>query len=86
MTAAGPTFTSSTRAACDLSPQHHLLRQGRHPHRVRPAGSVVSMEDIASHSFRDFCVQLRVVGGSGRYAHARGRLSLTYGRCGRTSG
>jgi hypothetical protein len=41
-------------------------------------GGVVSMEDIASRSFRDFTLALRVTGGTGRYARANGLLSLTY--------
>lgn len=44
---------------------------------VQPGG-IVSMEDIASHSFRTFRLQLRIVGGTRRYAHMRGRLSLSY--------
>jgi hypothetical protein len=36
------------------------------------------MEDIASRSFRDFTLTLRVTGGTGRYARATGLLSLTY--------
>jgi hypothetical protein len=80
MTAAGPTFTSSTCGPVCAPLAGSITFSGRVgtlTASVQP-GSVVSMEDIASHSFRDFRVQLRVVGGTGRYAHARGRLSLTY--------
>ena len=50
---------------------------GRFVATVQP-GSVVSMEDIASHSFRQFTLVLRIAGGTGRYLHANGLSSLTY--------
>ena len=50
---------------------------GRFTAVVRPGG-VVSMEDIASRSFRDFTRQLRIVSGTGRFAHTSGLLGLTY--------
>jgi hypothetical protein len=78
--AAGASFTSSTCGpvcAGLTGSMTFSTRTGSFTGTVQP-GSVVSMEDIASHSFRDFRVQLKVVGGTGRYAHARGRLSLTY--------
>jgi hypothetical protein len=80
MTVAGAPFTSSTCGPVCAPLAGSISFSGRAgtlTASVQP-GSVVSMEDIASHSFRDFRVQLRVVGGTGRYAHARGRLSLTY--------
>jgi hypothetical protein len=80
MTASGVSFTSSTcgPVCAPLAGSiTFFARGGSWTGSVQP-GSVVSMEDIASHSFRDFRVQLRIVGGTGRYAHARGRLSLTY--------
>jgi hypothetical protein len=80
MTASGASFTSSTCGPVCAPLAGSITfsgRSGSWTASVQP-GSVVSMEDIASHSFRDFRVQLRIVGGTGRYAHARGRLSLTY--------
>ncbi len=80
MTAAGASFTSSTCGPVCAPLAGSITfsaRAGSLTGSVQP-GSVVSIEDIASHSFRDFRVQLRIVGGTGRYAHARGRLSLTY--------
>ena len=50
---------------------------GRFTAVVQPGG-VVSMEDIASHSFRDFTLVLRITAGTRRYAHASGLLGLTY--------
>jgi hypothetical protein len=41
-------------------------------------GSVVALEEIASHSFRDFTLDLEVVSGTRRYAHASGALTLAY--------
>ena len=52
-------------------------RDGRFRALVQPGG-VVSMEDIASRSFRDFTLQLRIVSGTGRFARRSGLLSLTY--------
>ena len=52
-------------------------RGGRFTAAVQP-GSVVSKEEIASRSFRDFTLALRIVGGTGSYSRASGRLSLTY--------
>ena len=52
-------------------------RDGRFTAVAQP-GSVVGTEEIASRSFRGFTLSLRVVGGTGPYAHATGRLSLTY--------
>jgi hypothetical protein len=52
-------------------------RTGDFTASVQPGG-IVSMEDIASHSFRNFRVQLIIVGGTRHYAHLRGRLSLSY--------
>ena len=52
-------------------------RAGESTAVVRPGG-IVSMEDIASHSFRNFRLQLIIVGGTRNYAHMRGRLSLSY--------
>jgi hypothetical protein len=50
---------------------------GRFTVDVRP-GSIVRLEDIASRSLREFTLDLRIVGGTGRYAHASGVLSLSY--------
>lgn len=50
---------------------------GRFTATVQPGG-VVAMEEIASHSFRDFTLVLRITGGTGRYSHASGLLTLTY--------
>ena len=50
---------------------------GRFTAVVQPGG-VVSMEDIASHSFRDFTLVLRITAGTGRYSHANGLLRLAY--------
>jgi hypothetical protein len=44
---------------------------------VQP-GSVVGLEDIASHSFRNFDLTLRVTDGTRGYAHADGLLTLSY--------
>ena len=52
-------------------------RDGRFSAVVQP-GSVVSTEEIASRSFRDFTLALRIVGGTGLFSHSTGRLSLTY--------
>jgi hypothetical protein len=52
-------------------------RDGRFTATVQP-GSVVSTEEIASRSFRDFTLALRIVGGTGLYSRTTGRLSLTY--------
>src|SRR5581483_1916186 len=41
-------------------------------------GSVVAVEEIASHSFRRFTITLAVVGGTRDYARARGTLTLAY--------
>lgn len=41
-------------------------------------GSELALEEIASHSFRDFALDLQVVSGTRGYAHASGRLSLVY--------
>ena len=41
-------------------------------------GSVVALEEIASHSFRRFTITLAVVGGTRGYARARGTLTLSY--------
>lgn len=77
---AGASFTSSTCGPVCAPLSGSITFSGRAGTLVASVqqGSVVSMEDIASHSFRDFRVQLRVVGGTGRYAHAHGRLSLSY--------
>jgi hypothetical protein len=40
--------------------------------------SIVALEEIASHSFRDFTLALAVVSGKRSYAHARGSLVLSY--------
>jgi hypothetical protein len=50
---------------------------GRFTVEVRP-GSIVRLEDIASQSLREFTLDLGIVGGTGRYAHAAGVLSLSY--------
>jgi hypothetical protein len=50
---------------------------GRFTAEVQPGG-LVQFEDIASHSFRDFTLELRIVDGTGRYSHADGVLSLSY--------
>jgi hypothetical protein len=50
---------------------------GRFTAEVQPGG-LVSLEDIASHSFRDFTLELSVVSGTGRYSHIDGVLSLAY--------
>jgi len=42
------------------------------------SGSVVALQDIASHSFRNFTLTLSVVSGTRSYAHANGTLSLSY--------
>ena len=52
-------------------------RSGDFTATVQPGG-IVSMEDIASHSFRNFRLHLLIVGGTRRYANMRGRLSLSY--------
>jgi hypothetical protein len=44
---------------------------------VQP-GSLVQLDDIASHSTRTFSLDLEIVDGTGRYLHAGGRLSLDY--------
>jgi hypothetical protein len=44
---------------------------------VQP-GSVVGLQDIASHSFRNFDLTLGVTDGTRGYAHADGVLSLSY--------
>jgi hypothetical protein len=44
---------------------------------VQP-GSVVGLEDIASHSFRNFTLTMRVTDGTRGYATADGLLSLSY--------
>jgi hypothetical protein len=41
-------------------------------------GSVVALEDIASHSFRTFTLMLDVESGTRSYAHADGTLTLLY--------
>jgi hypothetical protein len=41
-------------------------------------GGPVALEDIRTHSLRHFRLALRVVGGTRAYAHANGRLTLTY--------
>jgi hypothetical protein len=41
-------------------------------------GSELALEEIASHSFRDFALDLEVVSGTRGYAHASGRLTLVY--------
>jgi hypothetical protein len=41
-------------------------------------GSVVALEDIASHSYRTFTLQLQVVSGTKSYKHADGELALSY--------
>jgi hypothetical protein len=41
-------------------------------------GSFVALEDIRSHSVRDFTLELDVVSGTRGYAHASGALSLAY--------
>jgi hypothetical protein len=50
---------------------------GRFTVAVQP-GSLVRLEDIASHSVRDFTLELSVVAGTGRYSHADGSLRLSY--------
>jgi hypothetical protein len=40
--------------------------------------SHVALQDIASHSWRDFTLSLIVVGGTGSYARAHGTLALSY--------
>jgi hypothetical protein len=52
-------------------------RAGDFTATVQPGG-IVSMEDIASHSFRNFRLHLLIVGGTRRYANMHGRLSLSY--------
>jgi hypothetical protein len=44
---------------------------------VQP-GSVVALVDIASHSWRNFTLTLRITDGTRRYAHANGLLNLSY--------
>ena len=44
---------------------------------VQPGG-IVSMDDIPSHSFRNFSLELLIVGGTRRFEHMRGRLSVSY--------
>jgi hypothetical protein len=44
---------------------------------VQP-GSFLSIEEIASRSFRTFELQLTVVDGTKKYTHAQGSLSLSY--------
>ena len=44
---------------------------------VQP-GSVVALQDIASHSWRAFTLTLAVTGGTRGYAHASGLLTLSY--------
>jgi hypothetical protein len=41
-------------------------------------GTELALEEIASHSFRDFALDLEVVSGTRGYAHASGRLTLVY--------
>jgi hypothetical protein len=53
------------------------MRAGDLSAAARP-GSAVVLEDIASHSIRGFSLKLRIVGGTGRYARARGSLTLSY--------
>lgn len=50
---------------------------GRFTAEVQPGG-LVSLQDIASHSFRNFTLELRVVAGTGRYSHVDGTLDLAY--------
>ncbi len=52
-------------------------KRGEFTAEVQP-GSVVSLEDIASHSYRTFDLQLKVVDGSRSYKHANGDLTLSY--------
>jgi hypothetical protein len=52
-------------------------KRGDFTAEVEP-GSVVALEDIASHSFRTFTLQLRVTGGTRSYKHADGELVLSY--------
>jgi len=80
LTVAGASFTSATCGPVCAAVSGSITfstRAGGLTASVQ-RGSVVSMEEIASHSFRDFRLQLRIVGGTGRYAHARGPLSLSY--------
>jgi hypothetical protein len=44
---------------------------------VQP-GSVVALQDIASHSWRTFTLTLGVENGTRGYAHANGALTLSY--------
>jgi hypothetical protein len=80
LTATGASFTSATCGPVCAPVSGSITfstRAGGLTTSVRN-GSVVSMEEIASHSFRDFRLQLRIVGGTGRYAHARGMMSVSY--------
>ena len=77
---AGASFTSPTCGPVCAAVTGGITfstRTGDFTADVEPGG-IVSMEDIASHSFRTFRLQLRIVDGTGRYAHTRGRLSLSY--------
>jgi hypothetical protein len=52
-------------------------KKGEFTAEVRP-GSVVALEEIASHSFRNFELDLEVVSGTRSYEHADERLILSY--------
>ena len=52
-------------------------RHGDFTAAVQP-GSVVALEDIASHSWRIFTLSLRIVAGTGSFQHADGTLALSY--------
>lgn len=80
LTTTGESFTSATCGPVCAPLAGSITfttRAGRFTAAAQP-GSVVSMEEIGSHSFRDFRLELRIVRGMGRYADARGRLSLSY--------
>lgn len=76
----GPDFTTPTCGpVCEdvTGTITFSAKNGDFTAAVQP-GSVVALEEIASHSFRHFTLDLTVVSGTGSYKHANGRLTLSY--------
>jgi hypothetical protein len=78
----GPSFiTTPCNLAPDCQPVTGTItfsgHRGSFTGVVQP-GSLVGLIDIASHSFRNFDLALRVTDGTRGYATADGLLSLTY--------
>jgi hypothetical protein len=80
LTAGSSVFTTPTcgPVCADVTGSLTMSTHGGRFTAVVEPGGVVSIEDIASRSFRDFTLQLRIVSGTGRFAHKTGLLSLTY--------